>query len=221
MLYNRASINQWFDYSSLTEPTDEREEELQIEGLRESSAYIHSLLREEIAIVGAGNVLLGGLSQGCAASLVALLMWEGESLGAAFGMCGWLPFRKQMEEIIARPQYDTNDDEDDPFERPGQGREESDPPTQAIEFLHDEVGSSGVQPSMSFQRTPLFLGHGTEDEKVSLHLGVEAASCLRILGMQVSWTQYEGLAHWYSAAMLSDLVDFLQGLDLGSASGVK
>ncbi|KAK0507872.1 hypothetical protein JMJ35_009761 [Cladonia borealis] len=217
VLYNRTSINQWFDYSSLTEPTMEREE-LQIEGLWESSAYIHSLLREEIEIVGAGNVVLGGLSQGCAASLIALLMWEGqEPLGAAFGMCGWLPFRKQMEEIIARPQYDANDDEDDPFERSGQGGEESDPPTQAIEFLCEEVGVSGVQPSMSFHRTPLFLGHGTEDEKVSLHLGVEAANCLRILGMQVSWTQYDGLAHWYSAAMLSDLLDFLQGLDLGSA----
>ena len=100
VIYNRASINQWFDYWSLAEPTER--EELQIEGLRESSAYIHSLLREEIVIVGAGNVVLGGLSQGCAASLVALLMWQGEPLCAAFGMCGWLPFRKQMEEI-ARP----------------------------------------------------------------------------------------------------------------------
>ena len=191
---------------------------MQIEGLRESSAYIHSLLREEIAIVGAGNVVLGGLSQGCAVSLVALLMWEGEPLGAAFGMCGWLPFRKQMEEI-AQPQYDAKD-EDDPFERSGQGGE-SDPPTQAIEFLCEEVGASIVQPSMSFRRTPLFLAHGMEDEKVLLHLGVEAANCLRILGMQIYWKKYEGLAHWYSAAMLRDLVDFLQGLELGCASGVK
>lgn len=216
MIYNRASINQWFDYSSLTEPT--KREELQIEGLRESSAYIHSLLKEEIALVGAGNVVLGGLSQGCAASLVALLMWEGEPLGAAFGMCGWLPFRKQMEEI-ARPHYDASDEED-PFERFGQG-EASDPPTQAIGFLCEEVGASVVEPSMSFQRPPLFLAHGTVDEKVSLHLGIEAANCLRILGMQVSWTQYEGLAHWYSATMLRDLVDFLQGLNLGRASGVE
>ncbi len=215
VIYNRASINQWFDYWSLTQPTER--EELQIEGLRESSAYIHSLLREEIEIVRAGNVVLGGLSQGCAASLVALLMWEGEPLGAAFGMCGWLPFREQMEEI-ARPQYD-GDDEDDPFERSSQS-EQFDPPAQAIKFLCEEVGASVVQPSMSFQRTPLFLGHGTEDEKVLLHLGREAASCLRTLGMHVSWTKYEGLAHQYSAAMLRDLVHFLQGLDLGSASGV-
>ena len=123
-----------------------------------------------------------------------------------------------MEEI-ARPQYDANED-DDPFERSGQGGE-SDPPTQAVEFLCEEVGSSVLHPSMAFQRTPLFLGHGTEDNKVSLHLGREAASCLRSLGMQVFWTKYEGLAHWYSPAMLRDLVDFLQGLDLGSAPGMK
>ena len=187
---------------------------MQIEGLRESSAYIHRLLREEIEIVGAGNVVLGGLSQGCAASLVAFLTWEGEPLGAAFGMCGWLPFRMQMEEI-ARPQYD-EDDEDDPFERSGQ-EEEADPPAQAVRFLCEEIGASVTQPSMSFQRTPLFMGHGTEDEKVFMSLGREAANCLRVLGMQVSWTEYEALAHWYSPAMLGDLVDFLQGLGLGSA----
>ncbi len=215
-IYNRASINQWFDHCPLTTPTER--EELQTEGLRESSAYIHSLLREEIEIVGAGNVVLGGLSQGCATSLVALLMWEGEPLGAAFGMCGWLPFRKQMEEI-ARPQYDEND-EDNPFERSSRG-EQSDPPTQAVEFLYEEVGASVTQPSMSFQRTPLFLGHGTEDENVFVHLGREAARCLKALGIQVSWTEYAGLVHWYSPAMLGDLVDFLQGLDLGSASGVN
>jgi hypothetical protein len=55
----------------------------------------------EIELVDAKNVVLWGLSQGCAASLVALLTWDGEPFGAVVGMCGWLPFRKHLEEIAS------------------------------------------------------------------------------------------------------------------------
>src|SRR5436189_5036386 len=104
-IYKRSITNQWFDNWSLDAPTVR--EELQIDGLRETSAYIHELLRQEIKIVGsAGNVVLGGLSQGCAASLISHLLWDGEPLAAAVGMCGWLPFRTNMENIT-RGVHDT------------------------------------------------------------------------------------------------------------------
>lgn len=70
-----------------------------IDGLRETTAYLHALIREEIALLrpsagGARDIVLGGLSQGCAASLVGAALWDGEegSLGAVVGLCGWLPF---------------------------------------------------------------------------------------------------------------------------------
>lgn len=70
-----------------------------IDGLRETTAYLHTLIREEIALLraaggGSRDIVLGGLSQGCAASLVAAALWDGEEwpLGAVVGMCGWLPF---------------------------------------------------------------------------------------------------------------------------------
>lgn len=68
-------------------------EELQEPGLRETTAYLHGLLRAEIAVPGGGaaDVVLGRLSQGCAAARVALLLWEGKRPGAFVGMCGWLP----------------------------------------------------------------------------------------------------------------------------------
>jgi predicted esterase len=68
VIYKRALTHQWFDCWHLSEPS--KREDLQIDGLRETSAYIHALLREEIELVGPRNVVLWGLSMGCAAALV-------------------------------------------------------------------------------------------------------------------------------------------------------
>ncbi|KAL8652338.1 MAG: hypothetical protein Q9210_002737 [Variospora velana] len=209
-IFNRSVINQWFDNWSLQTP-DERTE-LQIEGLRETSTYIHILLRGAIEDVGAENVVLGGLSQGCAASLIALVTWNGEPIAAAFGICGWLPFRIQMEEIAGSASLDNGDGaEEDLFESDGEAVLK-DPPTQATAFLCEELEISVKVHSMSFQRVPLFLGHGVEDEKVAVGLGRESVSCLKHLGAKAEWREYEGLGHWYSSGMLCDLVDSLKRL---------
>lgn len=117
-IYKRSYTHQWFDNWKLDPPATEREE-LQIEGLHETTKYLHRLLRTEISIVpgGARNVVFGGLSQGCAASLVALLLWEGEDLRAVVGMCGRLPFAERLMAEI-RDESDQHDHEAldfDPF----------------------------------------------------------------------------------------------------------
>ncbi|KAL8661875.1 MAG: hypothetical protein Q9168_008341 [Polycauliona sp. 1 TL-2023] len=209
-IYNRSIINQWFDNWSLETP-DERKE-LQVEGLRESSAYIHSLLADAIKQVGANNVVLGGLSQGCAAALVALLTWDGEPVAAGFGMCGWLPFRKQMEDILVAYDRSTVEDAagggEDVFGTDGEGGGNGglDTPMQAIKFLKEEVEMPVGSDSVRLRQIPLFLSHGVEDPKVKVGLGREAVSCLERLGVDVRWREYEGLGHWYSSAMLDDLV---------------
>ncbi|CAD6590312.1 MAG: hypothetical protein ASARMPRED_004722 [Alectoria sarmentosa] len=205
VIYNRSVINQWFDNWSLQTPT--KREELQINGLRETSAYIHNLLRGEMELVGASNVVLGGLSQGCAASLISLLTWDGPPLAAVFGMCGWLPFRKQMKDI-AQPSSDCEDNED-LFARSDQ-YEDVPPAAQAGAFLREELEMSPAISRMSFQDTPVFLGHGTKDEKVPINLGREAADCLKSMGVEVFWKDYDDLGHWYSITMLDDLVAFLE-----------
>jgi len=235
-IYKRSIITQWFDNWELapaeapTSRAQERErEDLLIDGLRETSAYLHSLLRREIELLGdnggAGNVVLGGLSQGCAASLIALLLWDGEPLAAAVGMCGWLPFRRQMEDIArgveAVKDSEIEDEGFNPFASDsGDGDDDGlDPPSRAVAYLREELEIEGSSSSSSsfqsskkwpFQRTPLFLGHGVEDGKVPVHLGREARSCLGVMGVDVSWKEYEGLGHWYSGEMLRDLVDFIR-----------
>lgn len=223
-IYKRTAINQWFDNWSLDTPTER--ENLQIDGLRETSVYIHSLLREEISLIGARNVVLCGLSQGCAAALVSLLTWDGEPLATAVGMCGWLPFRKYLEDVVRDAESHTDSDdpfthweeEDDPFSREedlcsrygdSEAALRADPSVQTVAYLREELDMSVPSIPMPFQRIPLFLGHGTEDDKVYIHLGREAASCLTAMGIDVRWREYKGLGHWYSGDMLHDLVVFL------------
>ena len=92
--FKRIPISQWFDILSINK--QEEEQELQIDGLKETSEWIHILMLREIERVGADNVVLGGLSQGCAASLIANILWDGPSIAGVIGMCGWLPLRPIM-----------------------------------------------------------------------------------------------------------------------------
>ena len=167
-------------------------------------------MREAIHEVGARNVILGGLSQGCAAALIALLTWDGEPIAAFFGMCGWLPFRKPMEEITCRSELDQDaNTADDLFETCDESTNE-DLPGQAATYLYEELDLRGNKPSMAFQHIPVFLGHGVDDKKVVVELGREAASCLRSMGANVKWAEYEGLGHWYSPEMIGDIAELVK-----------
>lgn len=222
-IYKRSRTHQWFDNWRLDPPATDREE-LQIEGLHETTKYLHQLLCAEIAIVpgGAKNVVLGGLSQGCAASLVALLLGEGEDLGAVVGMCGWLPFAGSlMEEARGEEdeQYDNGVMAFDPFavDTCHEG-ESSDgavrtPAQKAVSWLREQLDLPALQlPSelLPVQRISIFLGHGGQDEKVNIALGRRASECLDKLGARVCWKEYDDLGHWYSAGMLNDLFHFLE-----------
>ncbi|KAK7756953.1 hypothetical protein SLS62_000969 [Diatrype stigma] len=235
-VYRRAYTHQWFDNWKLDPPATAREE-LQQPGLRETTAYLHQLLRREIEQVsgGARNVVLGGLSQGQAAALTALLLWEGDPLAAAFGMCGWLPYAARLAEQLRagtgagaggssatgvddETQLDSGgdgDDDFDPFERDDETADEIDPPSRAVSWLREELEvhrQEGNDDSRSakFLDIPLFLGHGTEDNKVSILLGREASRCLDSIGVRARWREYQGLGHWYSGDMLQDIVNFVR-----------
>ncbi|KAJ7243729.1 Alpha/Beta hydrolase protein [Mycena rebaudengoi] len=219
-VYRRALTRQWFDNWKLDPPATDREE-LQIPGLCETTIYLHDLLRTEIAAVpgGASNVVLGGLSQGCAASLVSLLLWEGEPLAAWFGMCGWLPFAASLTEMCVADgkggEGESVKDGDvfNPFERESESEDEHEEPADAaISWLKEELqipqGFTSKEAPKS-KETPLLLGHGVEDDKVSVVLGRSAHRCVSELGYDARWRQYESLGHWYSGEMLRDLAAFL------------
>ena len=214
------------------------------DGLHKSCKYIHGVLEKEIEIIGGENVVLWGLSQGCATSLSSLLTWDGKPFAATVGMCGYLPFGNHIEDI-ANPQKsratdnsfsmeedeedddpfsrsDDEDGDDDPFSHSGhendnddifsQSKYQSDRgdlPTQAVKFFREELQMEEKE-GMVFQQVPVFLGHGTADEKVDLKMGKEARSCLDQIGIEVRMVEYPDLGHWYSPEMLSDIFAFLK-----------
>jgi predicted esterase len=236
-VYRRALTRQWFDNWALDAPLEEQRaggrEDLQLPGLRATTLFLHELIRAEIRECpsGAAGVVLGGLSQGCAASLVAWLLWEGEALGGLVGLCGWLPLERGILEAVEEKEAGRHSAENeadelgfDPFAREESAHDQGDgktrgsevshaqsPMQRAVQWLRAEIGLLPDEEGETFQRTKgsIFLGHGVEDDRVMLHFGREAANCLRDLGAGVEWKEYAGLGHWYSEQMLGDASAFV------------
>lgn len=252
-IYKRTLITQWFDNwhlgsppsspsssstleitTTTTKPTQRsrpaKNDWMMIDGLRETTAYLHALIREEIALLrpsagGARDIVLGGLSQGCAVSLVGAALWDGEegSLGAVVGLCGWLPF---VEGVMAAGSgcgggggsvdlFERGGKDEgglDSFERDGGEEVEEGKGFGAVEVLREMLEWESAPRGLSMlEGTPVFLGHGDEDDSVPLRLGRRSAECLGKMGLDVEWREYQGLGHWYSEEMLGDMVRFLKG----------
>jgi lysophospholipase II len=95
----QEDISEWFDIYSLTDPT--LREELQTEGLQQSVTFIRQLIDEEVSAVGgdAQRVVLGGISQGCATAVRAML--SSRKFGAFAGFCSWMPFPSDTRHICS------------------------------------------------------------------------------------------------------------------------
>lgn len=88
-------IPQCFDIWDIKVPS--YKQELQIPDLRESMAQILAILKEA-EIVPLQNIILGGISQGCATAIMTLLS-TGIMLGGFIGLSGWLPFQEHITSI--------------------------------------------------------------------------------------------------------------------------
>ncbi|CAG7934639.1 unnamed protein product [Penicillium olsonii] len=105
-ILKKIPINQWYDNYSLENPGERTD--LQIDGLNETAEFIRGLIDAEAQLLNdkkAKNIILLGLSQGCAAAIFALLGgWADSSretpIGAFVGMSGWLPFEEELRQIL-------------------------------------------------------------------------------------------------------------------------
>ncbi|KFY34895.1 hypothetical protein V494_06387 [Pseudogymnoascus sp. VKM F-4513 (FW-928)] len=203
--FRRAVINQWFDIASVEDPAHRRD--TQVEGLGESAEHVRSIIAAELETIPKENIVLGGLSQGCAMSLAVLLSLECP-LGGYFGMSGWLPFREDIVDVVAPVG-----EEDDPFADEGEDGEVLEPALMAVSLVRDilSVDSGAPSKERTSLTTPVLLCHGEDDEKVKCNLGKEASQCLFSLGMPVTWKCYPGLGHWYKIPdEIDDIFEFLE-----------
>lgn len=187
-----TEISQWFDMWTVENPSERLE--IQKEGLRDSVKKILEIIKKEADIVGPGNVVLGGISQGCAVAVCALLCGR-QRLGGFVGMCSWMPFR---EEIKA-------------WAKAGENGEV----LQRIrEFFGVEDRSSdgsGLEREPALE-TPAFLSHSKDDDVVPIENGKELRETLQLLGLQVVWEEYEDGGHWVNEPQgMDDIAAFLRG----------
>lgn len=222
---NRSLITQWFDNASL-EDLDACPE-IQVAGLRESTVYLHGLIRAAAKEVGLQNVVIGGLSLGACASLVTALTWteQEESLAGVVCMAVRLPLINMLKGAMGVDDEDGDSvegedisfdsDEDDVLDSNGfSGQQQKLPGALAIAALRVELELESELSNTTKQfpglSTPIFLGHGTQDEKVPVRMGKQAAECLELMGCDVTWREYSDLGHWYHEQELADIVTFLQ-----------
>ena len=224
--YRRSLIHQWYDGSGDWEPEA-------LGGMRDSVEYVHALIQKEIHLLGgdASRLVLAGFSQGCAMAETSFLLWEGQPLGAVVGMAGFVPLNAHMTDILedtgagddnseggfvfgsSSSSEDGGDEADVPL---ATTRKQQSPLQDAILALRTEAelpdaNSNGPSPSpLSFLKTPVYLGHGTEDPEVPYEHGKRNAELLRKMGIEVDFHTYFGLEHCYSPQMLVDVVSFLK-----------
>ena len=208
--FGRSMLTMWFDIVRLQDPSHRKE--LQLQGLAESARELLDLVRQELETsnIPPENIVIGGLSQGCAMSLSVLLCMD-RPIGGFIGMSGYLPFREDIDEAVAEPV----DDEDDPFSRDHDAQDELDPATKAYIFERDLLGLPPMdsEQKQTAQSTPIFLGHGSADEKVPYLLGKHVVGTMQSAGYEVQWKCYQGHGHWYKIPdEIDDIVDFLRSV---------
>ncbi|RVD87296.1 uncharacterized protein DFL_001537 [Arthrobotrys flagrans] len=222
VLFKRMPINQWFDIMDINNQS--YREHLQVDGLQETTEFLHSLIEQEIRNgIPVERIVVGGLSQGCASSLYAMLCYKWR-LGGYIGMCGWLPFAEYAESFLNTSSsadgiedddiFGTSDDEEGTAftkneEADGtQERATKDPIAEAIGFLKDNISFPRSQEDkLLVLQTPVFLGHGVLDEKVLFQLGEQARDLLKGLGFNITWKGYSDLGHWYK---IPDEIDHIR-----------
>ncbi|KAI8627191.1 phospholipase/carboxylesterase family protein [Xylariaceae sp. FL1651] len=182
----QEDVPQWFDIWGYTDPDERRE--LQIPGLRDATPQLLSLIQNEASRVGLQNVVLAGISQGCAAAIHALLNYpksdetdETLRLGAFIGVSSWMSLggssTQESRELL--------------------GLEETD--------LSDDI----------YRNTPVFLSHCTDDPTVPVEQGRRLKDVLTTYGMAVTWKEYPRGGHWINDPQgVEDIVAFLRSQGL-------
>ncbi|KAL1893329.1 hypothetical protein Sste5346_006506 [Sporothrix stenoceras] len=206
--FKRAMLTMWFDVPNLADRHDRSYK--QQPGLAESFRYIKKIIDEECGKVERGkesvskstvprqNIILGGLSNGCAMSLICAIALE-RGLGGIVGLSGWLPFQPQIETEVT-----VMDDKESPADLAHAGRD------YARDVVLEWERPAETEEDAERNMMPVFLAHGTEDGKLPFEMGESARDTMEKLGFEVEWHGYEGLGHWYSIPEeIDDVVRFL------------
>lgn len=211
----QEDLVEWFDIYSLTEPS--LEEELQIDGLSKSVAFMQRLVKEEARLLGPtghDRVVLGGISQGCAVAVTALMTGMC-GIGAFVGFNGWMPLADSIQEAVFKTGKSDND-------APRKRKHElvADVLRSSLSLSDEgDLHPGGVsdkpstRPEARLLQIPVFLSHTADDNLIEIGLGKEMHGTLVQLGLHtVVWKEYQTGGHWIPEPDgFEDIVEFLHG----------
>ncbi|TGJ83797.1 hypothetical protein E0Z10_g4946 [Xylaria hypoxylon] len=180
------NLREWFDIWDARNPDERREP--QIRGLKVVIPQLVSLIRHEASSVGLQNIILAGVSQGCATAIQTLLNFpvselrRGDNRLCAFiGFSGWMSLKEG-----------------------------------SVQECREVLGLQRSEPSDElYSNTPVFIGHCADDSVVSIRQGKRLRDTLVAYGMTVTWKEYPNGGHWVNSPLgLEDIVDFLRSQGL-------
>jgi predicted esterase len=208
--FGRATITQWFDIASLDDPSFKRE--TQYNGLADSTEHLLKIIKAELGLIQPGQIILGGLSHGCAMAL-SLMLGLDVALGGVVGMSGWLPFQRDIADLLCS-HLDLYNESEEFFDTGERGEESNRDAVEDILVLQREILSIECKDTDKIKTclsTPVFIGHGQADEKVKVSLGDDIVRTLQSLGMNVTWKKYQDQGHWYKIPdEIDDIIQFIE-----------
>ncbi|KAK3301127.1 uncharacterized protein B0H64DRAFT_429052 [Chaetomium fimeti] len=158
----------WFEAHSLTDTSARAD--LQMGGIRQSVAYIQSILDQEAARLGGETekVVIMGISQGGAIGMWTMLCqgYLGKLPGAFVGASTWLPFAANIQMLLCEDDGNGAD----------KGSSNIDPSDAFVADMLSTWNHSALSPGADRSLTPMpiFLGHGVDDAVVDVELGRQA-----------------------------------------------
>ncbi|KAI0531901.1 Phospholipase/carboxylesterase [Xylaria digitata] len=181
------NLKEWFDIWDARNPDERRE--LQIRGLKDVIPQLVRLIYTEAASVGLENIILAGVSQGCATAIQTILNFpvpdhlrNGDNRLCAFiGLSGWMSLGES-----------------------------------SVQESREVLGLEESRPSNDvYRNTPVFIGHCADDSVVSIKQGRRLRDTLTSYGMAVTWKEYPNGGHWINSPQgVEDIVAFLRNLGL-------
>lgn len=97
-----TEMSQWFDIWSTEHPHDK--EDITRAGIDAAIPRITDLIEKEAKLVSPSHILMGGISQGSAVAIHALLHSKLQ-IGGYLGFSTWLPFYEEFNTQITTPVY--------------------------------------------------------------------------------------------------------------------
>ena len=201
----RQPLRQWFDMWSTEDP--EERKDIQLQGLRDSVVSVLEVVRaEQQRLANPENIILGGISQGFAAALIAYMVC-GLRIGGLVGFSSWMPLKTDIlstTSTLGRGQLPVED-----IRRILVVKDTGD---------HDDSSKFGpLSPDVDTSpllRIPVFLGHCADDNIVPHDVGEELREALLAMGFNsVEWHSYPSGGHWINEPEgVDDLFKFLGGI---------